>query len=375
MHTLAIFLLIRRMETGNLHFLKFVRRIRRRMVLLRWLERTGLAIFAAALASMLCTAVLAWHGQSAIMSTEVFLSVGFIAGTIWALFRPVTMLQAALRIDEQSGSAEIFSTAWACSTAETTATAPWIRAIRAMAEERCQPGRTPNITLHRLGTRAWAMICLGVGGALTLSAFFGGHSNFTAESRRHASYAALPAGGPERQLAQGLDLLDSAGNRPVLLAEPEDLQASKFGQNSAPPTPKPQSADSQDANHDQARSGGVPEAGRGGGSARTSPPNEVGGAAEEHGQTAARTREESRGNAAAGTGLPSAKPVASDARSGMTASVAPAAQTPPPWSTPNWPADVQNAQRVLSGGSVPADYRDLIREYFAPNAIYPPLSD
>jgi hypothetical protein len=346
------------------HFARFLNAVYRRLVLLRLLERIGIAIAFSCGVALIAAVTLLMHNHPAMAAVESCLAAGFIGGLIWGLIRRPHPLQAAMEADRQLHLDDLLSSAWMVS--NKSPDNPWLEILLAQADSRCQKLSASSPTLWRLGSRAWGGIALSAALVLTLASF--GPSSAprqVADTGRPLQATTIGLSDPTKNSL--LDLSASPDHRPILLPDPDDPNASTFGQNSAPP-PQSAKAGSPDAsdstNHAPSASS---DDSHGAGSARTNPPTAKKVPTPEQPSATTGHSDHKTGDAAAGTGNPSAQASGNDATTaGTVAGITPAADKAPTWQSNSWPANVDRARRALDAGHIPAAYRDLVRSYFTP---------
>jgi hypothetical protein len=337
------------------------------MALLRLLERIGLTILVACGISIVTAAISLQHSRPALSLVEILLAIGFISGAVWGIVRRPTVFQAALEVDRQTNSAELFSSALIVSqTADFRANA-WSGAVVAAAEQRRRDASMSKISLARFGARAWGGIVLALTLVFALVMLGPAQSHDQGMDVAVANRAkSSTADRPEAQSANSIAL---AINRPIILPDPDDLNPNSFGQNQTsspdPSNAKPAAADPSDAQTAKPSSDG-----NGGKTARTKPPaNSAKAQLTEHAPGALASPSNNPGPTAAGSGSsPGSTPPAQPSNAtgdNATASQAVQPSRPLPWDAANWPAQVELAHKAIDAGGVPAGYRDLIRDYFS----------
>src|SRR5688500_16527219 len=150
---------------------RFTKRLHRRYVLLRTLERVAICVLAACLAASALIPVLLWRGQSAWTLTVAAMGAGVLAGLVWALKDPPSDVDAATEADRQLGLADLLATALAVR--DSADSDPWAGAVLATADVRCGTLSPSTVVLHRLGGRAWAGVGLAASLVITLASLSG----------------------------------------------------------------------------------------------------------------------------------------------------------------------------------------------------------
>jgi hypothetical protein len=276
---------------------------------------------------------------------------------------------AALEADRQMDLSELLSSAWLAKDAVIYRTESLPAALVAMADLHCMTASARSLSLRRVGGRTWGATLLSASLVLTLALL--GPSASSDADRDGRANRALASGRTASDARHSQDFFASAIDRPVLLADPDDLNASTFGQNAAP-----RAADSpaleQEASESESRGDAIAKgAGNGRSSARTDKPAgpDQPRLAEGHGGVSSPASHNKPGEVASGAGAPSDRSPSGSASDpstgGLAAGLAPRPSSPPPWASADWASDIHRARTALNGGRIPAVYRDLVRGYFS----------
>lgn len=335
-------------------FEQFVRRVRRRFVVLRVVERVGLGVLFACGAAIPLLLIALWLGQPAAPLAPTALIVGALGGLVWGILTRPTPLEAAMEADRQLGWADLLGSALAVGDRSDDS---WARAVTLAADERCRGTAARAVILNRLGARAWGGI--GLAGALALIVgLMPSYSTLTqARENSHAPGSNVLSLRPDEQ---GSRFSARAPRRTVTQAEPEEASRDHVGEDTtgidgsaANRTPV-----SQAQPHD---STGSPES-RGAGSSHTDA-KEPGALVQGKQNTGAASVNP---QGVAGTGSGGRSPSSSDSAGSEsgTASQESSAPAPPPWQSSDWPADVNRAHQEIETGQIPDAYRDVVRGYF-----------
>ncbi|HWE04201.1 MAG TPA: hypothetical protein VG326_17475 [Tepidisphaeraceae bacterium] len=356
----------------------FLRAVHRRLALVRLFEHVGLTIlFASALASI-ATVILLWHDRPARSIDAIIAAIAIVAGGVWGIASRPTVFQAALEIDRQTDSAELFSSAWLACRADFSGD-PWAGAVVASASDRCRADAIAAVNLRRYGARMWGGVALAVALVVTLVMLGPApvHPPQADAAAIHASKSAKDGLSADGRQAIWLA---SADNRPIILADPDDLSANSSG-------PSQTTADKQspgktgDVEKLEAHASSAASSdGQGGKSARTNAPSASSRSRlAEHASGSHTSGPDHVAATANGVGLSSPSQSAVGGSAGAaTLSAGNATQllrAPPPWKGAEWPIRMERARQALDGGHVPAGYRDLIRDYFSPESISAVLPD
>jgi hypothetical protein len=354
------------------HFFRFLGSVRKRLLVVRLAERIGLAILIACGPALLAAAWLLWHGQPALIVVEVLMASGFIAGVAWAIVRRPTPLAAALEADRQMRLAELLSSAWLSWRAEAYQRDGWAAALLAEADSRSATFAVSSLTLRRFGGRTWGAVALAVSLVMTLALLGPSPQSSTLDWPKRHSNRDLAMGKGQKNEAQKPETFASPENRPILLADPDDLNASQFGQDGLPQAAKPaaRSGDSSASASDSHAPSSSDNAGKGRGSARTNnadaamPKLATGHAAGES-AAADKTADPAAG---AGDASHNARKDGTSATGGALAGSDLHFAAPPPWKAADWAATIHRARLALDAGQIPPAYRDLVQEYFRASA-------
>jgi hypothetical protein len=294
---------------------------------------------------------------------------GLSTGIVWSFFRRPTLLAAALLVDRQWQTAELISSAWLCHRDRAGDDNPWIAEITTAADVKCRDASAFSISVGRLAGRAWGAIGLAVALAITLG-FFGSKSPADSSgSANNRSFASISSSqSPGNRTAD--DRFVAQDNRPILMADPQDLNGSHLGQNSEPRATNPNSPSVDRADPEFTHLESTSSPGTGSGSARTEASQNVPDLISRSPVTPADPSAANNplakpagGTGAAGAGIRS--PESDITSAGLSTGSPSAIKVAPPWTTNDWPADVARATSAVNAGRVPAEYHDLVREYFA----------
>jgi hypothetical protein len=337
---------------------RFLRGVRRRLMLLRLIEHMGIAVAISCAAALPLIFLLAWHGAGSMMPVVLCVALGIVAGIAWGATRIPTVLEAALEADRQLQWADLLGSALLLRAAPDD---PWRRAVLVAADRRCRGLSPSSIFLGRLSPRTWSGIALSLVLTLGLSALIGSPTNSLAHDVRSSAIAdSTQNRDPGNQLLLSPLPIDAAR----LSAAPPEGQDSMSDSATNPASDR---ANDTPANSPDLFTRGFPSTdGQGGllGRSRSrSPDQQTFHTAASTGSSLAAHGKPAGGNAAA----------AADLRiDGETVggTVAPGARRGPanvPWTASEWPRQAEAAQRAVTNGSLPAPFRDLIRDYFQRN--------
>jgi hypothetical protein len=336
---------------------RFVRAVHRRMVLLRFLERVGLAVLAGCGLALLFLPVLLWRGEGerALQWVAGCWGLGVICGVLWGIARRPGRLWAAVEADRQLKLADLLGTALYLLRSRDSLDEMG-RTVLATAEARCAALSPSAVILNKIGARGWGGIGLAVAMVLTVALVGAGDRAARAGSASSAAAAVRSwrdvdgSGAPENgtRLGGGPDL------RRVRPGEGGDDE-----QGLGPALPPRAKGVVVDATKGASGETAGTDAGTGGGSARGGSDNQPGNRID----VAAGGIQTGGGGVTSSGGAGAAKGGTSGVDGGSTAGAGRRAATPV-WKLDQWAADRAAALRAVDGGRVPDGYRELVREYF-----------
>lgn len=333
--------------------LPFIRAVRRRMVLLRLLERTGLAVASASVVGLLLAAILIYRGQSAGELLTVLLGLAALAGIVWGLTNLPTRLAAAEEADRQLDLADLFSTA--LSLGPIPFDQPFAHAVRHLAAQRAAALSPSALVLRRLTGRAWSGI--GLTTALALAAGLLSSRPGLIQAQDHASpFVAL-------NHITAADRPHSAGPtwpaaiRPPRPREGFDESDSMAGGDANSPTPGNSATEARPVGTDQSNATGDQGSGQ-----SSTPAGEHRPSDPELHPTDANTSD-AAGRLATGSGRSTTGASANDPGSTSTTGN-PGGRAAPPWRSGNWETIRAGALHEADQSGIPDTYRDLLRDYF-----------
>jgi hypothetical protein len=346
-------------------FERFVAALHRRLVLLRFLEKTGLGTLTGAAVAAAAISLLTWRGEPALVPTVAALALGAAVGFLWGLGHLPTSLDAAAEADRQLGLADLLGTA--CSirsrpreSDRDESAEPWLATVLALADARCAGQPPSDVILRRLHARAWAGIALSAALVVSVAALVSDSPRAVAAGRRAAETVPTGADRPEARRAAGRPALPPSASAATPASPQEQSSPSPAG------TTTDTSADASAATppSDSGRRGTAADGGTGRGSAASRLPPRTAQPPAEPSSPAA-TPPATGVIPAGGAGSPATTPSAPDrsAIPGTTASSS-ATSAAPPWRTETWPADARRAGAAIDSGQIPAAHRDLVRDYF-----------
>src|SRR4051812_3143477 len=88
---------------------RFVLAVRRRMIVVRGIERVGVGTLVAMIAAAPLITILIYRGESSVALMGVALLIGASAGSIWGMRQRPTILHAASEADRQLDLNELLS--------------------------------------------------------------------------------------------------------------------------------------------------------------------------------------------------------------------------------------------------------------------------
>ena len=144
---------------------RFVRAVRRRIIVVRAIEGAGVGIAISAAFALVLACSLLWLGREGFALSAAMLMGGAVIGASWALRKWPAELTAAAEADRQLKLSDLLATAWA----RRDESDPWQHAVVVMAEARCRTLSPSSVILARFGSRAWSGIGLSAALVLTIS--------------------------------------------------------------------------------------------------------------------------------------------------------------------------------------------------------------
>lgn len=337
--------------------MRFVRRVHRRLVVVRALERGGACVGVASIFACVFASVALAQGRDAMPLVLPTLLLGAAVGVLWGFSRRPTRFEAVVEADRQLALDDLLATAYA----QRGGGDPWQLAVVAIADARCRTLSADAVIVHRYGGRAWGGIGLAAATGLTL---------------------ALLSGVPQPSRARPAD----ADHANVATAEARPVQPDHQAHRSSPPNAARAHAspESRGGRRGLSPAAHGADATRGRASDHPFAPaaDDAGDGGERAGQTAIRgdglprplTRGSDASDDAAATagggaaGAESPAAVSADWRITSGRSASPGSARPnratPPWSLPSWDADRAAAGDAVRAGRVPDAYRDVVSEYF-----------
>lgn len=322
----------------------FVRRIHRRWVIWRALERGGIGLVAGCVFAAVLYPILLWRGQPAMPMILGALGLGTACGLIFGFKSRPTLLDAAIEADRQLKLHDLLSSAISVANAKAD---EWSAAVITMAEARIQSLAPRDVILNRLGARAWGGIGLGAALMLTLGLLSTNpivtQAVARVQGRTIDGISSMP-----QNASQGV----ASRSKPPMQKRADEPSSEDH---SVIPAPS-----SNESNSTATASKKPGDASNGAGAGRATTDAKVHPAEE---QTASASNASTAGKQP-GAGGP-ANPSAPQGRDASGSSVkAQPGQSAAPWQSSDWSAARAQALQQIHDGKTPAAYHDLIRDYF-----------
>jgi hypothetical protein len=150
---------------GQAHHLeRFIRRVHRRFIIVRALERAGACAAIASLFAAILASILFLQGRDSLPLVIALLGAGATVGLLWGFIRRPTQFEAATEADRQLALSDLLATALSARNSDSA----WGGAVIAIAEERCRTLSPTTVIVHRFGGRAWGGIGLSAAMVLTI---------------------------------------------------------------------------------------------------------------------------------------------------------------------------------------------------------------
>jgi hypothetical protein len=345
------------MSHSGRQFERFVSRARRRYVLLRVIERTGLGLLFGSAAALPLLGIVLWRGGDPLQVAGVALAGGAIGGALWGLLTRPSRMATALEADRQLGWADLLGSAMMIRAR--AAEDPFAAAVVEAANKRCRQTAPSALVLHRLGARTWG----GIGLASALVIVLGLFPTFAAPTqadqqndRVRNPLALLDSNEPPAALtARGVP------RRTAAQQNPDDPNASRMrGDEAGPSAPNATHANEADGSHRPSESADASSRGTGASQSKLTHPGQLNqpmAGSDARSSDASRQASGGVGRASDGSG--------SGAGSGQTAGASSnESRQAPPWRSAEWGASSQRAMDAVNSGRIPDAYRDVIRAYF-----------
>jgi hypothetical protein len=330
--------------------LRLVADVRRRWAMTRALECAAVCATVAAVGAPIAV-LLARRTSLPLSSVLDLMAVGTVLAALARLARQwPTATAAAMVVDRQFGWDDLVLTARATAGSGD----PFAAAVRAAADHRCRDVRPSDVSVARLGRRAWAGLAIVTVASVAATLLIPDRSRLTDADRADLASAAVLAADPPPVPASptvpdvpaprrtGVDPIDERGTPPADVVQPPTDSPSDHAMTLPAAAVSPGSA--------------------GRGRATAASPREPTMDPTPHPPTVGRAG--AGATAAGGGGLAARSPASgTDGPTGL--SVAPdASAAVPPWRSPDRASARRSA--AVSSGSVPPDDRDLVRRYFDP---------
>jgi hypothetical protein len=333
---------------------RFVRRVHRRWVVLRALEAAGVGAAVGCAAGLALVPVLLWRDRPAFGVAMALIAVAGAAGLIFGLTRRPTLLAAAVEADRQLALHDLLASALA----SRHVADEWAGAVVAQAEARCRSLSPDVILLNRLGVRSWSGIGLAAALVMTLSLL---------STRPDSLSASRSTNVPRSSTARASSTVDTPAS--VAMSDEKASESSSPRAASRDPFTSDPAGDDSSASAstvaDRGTGSSDSSTGVGSGAAQTDDAGSRDARSREQSSraddTARATGETSSGGRGAGESAPSAGRDVSGsiANGGAPEPVA-------PWTSHEWAAAQRDADEAVETGRVPDAYRELVRDYFAP---------
>ncbi len=343
------------MPNGRDHLHRFIQRVHRRLLLLRILEGLGLGMLTASILGLGAMPLLAWRGQSPMPLLMWLLPAGGLVGMTWSMLRQPRTTAVAALADRQLDLADLLSTAWMM---RKRTDDPFVDAVLACANDRCQTLAPSSVMLRRLGSRSWGGIGLATSLVLILGLLIGEPSESSAYGGQVDSELRPRAANDSRRVPPGHDVnltAGRAGHSQVIAADQPGADDRNLD-----PGARSMAGEGGTGRADVTDIVANPQ-GAGGGSARS--PNAGDVDPLRPGPTeAGRTGDGQEGG---GTGAAARNPSSRGGNTGQSAGGGDRGIATEPWRGDGWHAAVESAGAAMRDGRIPSRYHQMVREYFA----------
>ncbi len=333
------------MARSSIQLETFIRKIHRRWVIWRALERGGIGLLAGCVFAAALYPILLWRGQPAMPMILGALGLGTACGLILGLKSRPTVLGAAIEADRQLKLHDLLSSA--ISVGNTRAD-EWSAAVIAMANARTQALVPRDVILNRLGARAWGGIGLGATLMLTLG-ILSTNPIITQAVARAQGRAFDGASSNPQTTNEGI----ASRAQPPTKRMPDEPASEDHSI-----IPAPSSNESNSTASTVKKPG---DASNGTGTGRST----TDAKSKEVQQRSASSSNASRieGNEAGAGGIAKSNAPPGHDASGSSVNAQPR-QSPTAWQASDWSTSRTQALQQIQDGKAPAAYHDLIRDYF-----------
>lgn len=328
------------MDALETELVRWFDRLWRRMAAARLIESAAIGTLIACASGIILTAALAWRGGSSLGLVAILLPTGLVLGALAGWIRRPSRLQAVMEADRQLRLDDLLSTANAIleSSARCAPDPAFSRVLLYSAQNHCRRVAPSEVLFHRFHLRVYAGTGLLILLTLSLALISGNPLIAQAARARQAEQQRLarqdPSNHPQR----------SAASDDSTLARRHRIDGESGSQTS-----------------DRSNAGGV---------TRTS---ETDSSGDRPAQSDARIQPRNLPDRTASAGTSDATrsgdgPAALRGAPGPSAGsqMLPSAnfRQPPPWQSDDWIARQQEGLKRSESSDTPAEYRDLIRDYF-----------
>ncbi len=327
------------MGPNSSHFQRFLRRVHRRLVVVRALERGGVGVVVAATVAIAVAGMMLWQGRDALPVASALLAIGAAVGFIWGVAHRPSEFDAAVEADRQLDLSDLLSSAHAARRSDD----PWALAVIAHANERCRTLSPVSVVVHRYGGRAWTGIGLSAALGMTLATL---------------------SGAPRDVAAQQSDRVASIVTPREWKAPRDETSEPHASRSQSRNESRSETTDDLEAESTLSSRGQIDSSGeRGDSGASAGQTSSASGEA----PSANATGEKSRSGETASGGAAGRSDHDGDraARAGSASATNP--RSSPPWQTSSWSSDVTSATQAIRDGNIPAAYVDVVGAYFDRN--------
>jgi hypothetical protein len=330
--------------------------IRRRVIVVRLAESTGVALAVAAVLALVLLPILYWRGESGMSLVFGAFAVGALAGAGWAGMRWPKIEHVAAWTDRQLGLEDLLGTVVGISASQSNTeqgwTEPWTRTVIALAEDRCQRLTPGHLVVRRLDARVWGGIGLAVALALTVGMLTSQVSQTRAQSAEEANGSAALSADQSNE--------HSAGN-----ASQVDRSAGKSNQDEISNRNGNDLREQTSDNDTGAKGKGAGHSATGGnGTGSGASVTAVDQKSNDRLSGNGTRSDASTGVGAGWNGIANGNGGgAGDGGTGMEQMVQ-AKRGVAPWKSGEWEQDRSAANAAIDSGKVPDDAADLVRDYF-----------
>jgi hypothetical protein len=329
----------------------FIRRVHRRWLVWRALERTAVGLFGGCIFAAILYPILLWRAEPTMPMILAALGLGAACGLTFALKSRPSVLDAAIEADRQLKLHDLLASAISLTD---KANDEWSAAVIVMATAKCASIAPRDVILNRFGARAWGGIGLSAAFLLTLGIL----STNPIITQAVARVQGKPIVGSSFDRENRERSVVTGGSQQAMKKISDEPGSDDH---SMIPTPS-----SNESNPTASASKKPADGSNGSGAGRSTTDSKQ----NQTEQLSAAASNVSRAGAKQAGAGGSANANASQGHDLSGANVkAQSDQSARPWKSSDWSASRRQALEDIHDGKTPAAYHDLIRDYFNRDSV------